>query len=103
MTGLAFVGLSMGVGLGVLLVVQGIRGKEILPANGNATLPTLRAKARWIAAAVLASILVLAATGWPVAAVAAAFAVMLASAQSCLLYTSPSPRDATLSRMPSSA
>ena len=24
-------------------------------------------------------------------------------AQSCLLYTSPSPRDATLSRMPSSA
>ena len=25
------------------------------------------------------------------------------SAQSCLLYTSPSPRDATLSRMPSSA
>ena len=26
-----------------------------------------------------------------------------ASAESCLLYTSPSPRDATLSRMPSSA
>ena len=26
-----------------------------------------------------------------------------ASAQACLLYTSPSPRDATLSRMPSSA
>ena len=25
------------------------------------------------------------------------------SAKSCLLYTSPSPRDATLSRMPSSA
>ena len=28
---------------------------------------------------------------------------MLAEFQSCLLYTSPSPRDATLSRMPSSA
>ena len=27
----------------------------------------------------------------------------IASAKSCLLYTSPSPRDATLSRMPSSA
>ena len=27
----------------------------------------------------------------------------IASARSCLLYTSPSPRDATLSRMPSSA
>ena len=30
-------------------------------------------------------------------------AVNLAMAQGCLLYTSPSPRDATLSRMPSSA
>ena len=29
--------------------------------------------------------------------------VMAAQALSCLLYTSPSPRDATLSRMPSSA
>ena len=28
---------------------------------------------------------------------------MLASAMSCLLYTSPSPRDSTSSRMPSSA
>ena len=28
---------------------------------------------------------------------------MLAEPSSCLLYTSPSPRDATLSRMPSSA
>ena len=27
----------------------------------------------------------------------------LASTYACLLYTSPSPRDATLSRMPSSA
>ena len=28
---------------------------------------------------------------------------MMAEAYGCLLYTSPSPRDATLSRMPSSA
>ena len=32
-----------------------------------------------------------------------AHAEMLALQKSCLLYTSPSPRDATLSRMPSSA
>ena len=31
------------------------------------------------------------------------FAAVLAGQNICLLYTSPSPRDATLSRMPSSA
>ena len=31
------------------------------------------------------------------------FALILGALGSCLLYTSPSPRDATLSRMPSSA
>ena len=31
------------------------------------------------------------------------FAMLEAGMVSCLLYTSPSPRDATLSRMPSSA
>ena len=30
-------------------------------------------------------------------------AIYVAEANNCLLYTSPSPRDATLSRMPSSA
>ena len=30
-------------------------------------------------------------------------AIMFIGSSSCLLYTSPSPRDATLSRMPSSA
>ena len=34
---------------------------------------------------------------------AAAQALIAALAETCLLYTSPSPRDATLSRMPSSA
>ena len=33
----------------------------------------------------------------------AGWVVLLASTMGCLLYTSPSPRDATLSRMPSSA
>ena len=32
-----------------------------------------------------------------------AIAIGTASSKDCLLYTSPSPRDATLSRMPSSA
>ena len=32
-----------------------------------------------------------------------AAAILLGEAEDCLLYTSPSPRDATLSRMPSSA
>jgi len=30
-------------------------------------------------------------------------ALVIAQVEACLLYTSPSPRDATLSRMPSSA
>ena len=34
---------------------------------------------------------------------AVTMALGLALSQTCLLYTSPSPRDATLSRMPSSA
>ena len=36
-------------------------------------------------------------------AVAGETARLIADIRSCLLYTSPSPRDATLSRMPSSA
>ena len=32
-----------------------------------------------------------------------AFSIIEAALKNCLLYTSPSPRDATLSRMPSSA
>ena len=36
-------------------------------------------------------------------AVASQITVSIAVSNSCLLYTSPSPRDATLSRMPSSA
>ena len=36
-------------------------------------------------------------------ALAAWTGILLDQSHSCLLYTSPSPRDATLSRMPSSA
>ena len=32
-----------------------------------------------------------------------AYSLSVITARACLLYTSPSPRDATLSRMPSSA
>ena len=38
-----------------------------------------------------------------IASIIGIFIVKLQSAKACLLYTSPSPRDATLSRMPSSA
>ena len=79
MTALAFIALSMGVGLGVLLVIQGIRGKRILPETGAKSLATLRAKAPWIAGAGLTAIVVLAATGWPVAAVAVGLGVIAVS------------------------
>ena len=39
----------------------------------------------------------------PILALAAAIAIAGGLIGTCLLYTSPSPRDATLSRMPSSA
>jgi len=41
--------------------------------------------------------------GVPILARLVYILVGLAAAYACLLYTSPSPRDATLSRMPSSA
>ena len=40
---------------------------------------------------------------WQVQQLIQAAALLLRSPATCLLYTSPSPRDATLSRMPSSA
>ena len=43
------------------------------------------------------------ASGEPQAYNADAYATMAQMGWACLLYTSPSPRDATLSRMPSSA
>ena len=79
MTALAFIALSMGIGLGVLLVIQGIRGKRILPDTGAKSMATLRAKAPWIAGAGLTAIVVLAATGWPVAAVAGGLGVVAVS------------------------
>ena len=41
--------------------------------------------------------------GVVVVVVVAVVAVVVVAVVACLLYTSPSPRDATLSRMPSSA
>ncbi len=79
MTSLAFVAVSMGVGLGILLVVQGIRGKQILPDSSPTQRETLRTRAAWIAGAGLAAIVTLAATGWPAASAAAAIGVLVAS------------------------
>ena len=42
-------------------------------------------------------------TNWPVGDANPSFVIVNLDMQRCLLYTSPSPRDATLSRMPSSA
>ena len=43
------------------------------------------------------------ALGWTGAPVVSSYGACASGTQACLLYTSPSPRDATLSRMPSSA
>ena len=71
-----------------------------------ATLKCLGAPARLIFRTYLLQVMLIAGTGViagvVVAAVAPIFAIDLLSSY-CLLYTSPSPRDATLSRMPSSA
>ncbi len=77
MAALLFAGLSAGVGLGVLLVIQGLRGRPILPAS----MLDLRAAASgerlvWIAGGLTASALVLVITGWPVAAAAALILVI---------------------------
>ncbi len=78
MDALIFAALSAGVGLGFLLIVQGIRGREVLPAP----VLDLRAAATgerlaWVAGAAACGAVVLAVTGWPVAA-AAAFILVVA-------------------------
>ncbi|MCB0994225.1 MAG: type II secretion system F family protein [Acidimicrobiales bacterium] len=77
MAAFVFAALSAGVGLGVLLIVQGVRGREVLPP----AVIDLRGLARsghlpWIAGAAAVGLVVLAITGWPVAA-AAGFALVV--------------------------
>ena len=77
MTTLTFVALSAGVGLGVLLIVQGIRGCPVLPdmrtRSDNAELERIVA---FVSVAAVAAATILAITGWPVAA-AATFAAVI--------------------------
>ncbi|MEZ5230275.1 MAG: type II secretion system F family protein [Acidimicrobiales bacterium] len=77
MAAFVFAALSAGVGIGVLLIVQGLRGREVLPP----AVIDFRGFARsgrlpWIAGAGAVGLVVLAITGWPVAA-AAGFALVV--------------------------
>lgn len=59
-----------GIGLGVLLLIAGIRGRQILP-DLRTLFPTatkVETAAAWIAAAAVGGVAVYALTGWPVAA-----------------------------------
>ena len=76
------------------------------------TKPTAAQKGAWTSIADGANTLVIAPTGsgktlaaflWALDRLAAERAAEPRRTGTCLLYTSPSPRDATLSRMPSSA
>lgn len=66
MNTVAMAGLCAGVGLGILLILQGIRGKRILP-SASAILPDGTSTAvatAWFAGAVIAGLVVLVATRW---------------------------------------
>lgn len=71
MGSLVFAALSAGMGLGVLLVVQGIRGRQVLP-DSTVDLRTIATGPHlaWGAGAVVFAAVILAVTGWPVAAAA---------------------------------
>ena len=72
MAALTFAALCSGLGLGMLLIVQGIRGRRVLPDfSPLADRATAERAFTWLAAASIAALVILAITGWPVAAVAA--------------------------------
>jgi len=76
MATLTFAAICAAIGLGVLLVIQGIRGRRVLPdlkLSDDARTDRLVA---WGAGALVAALVILALTGWPVAA-AATFAAAL--------------------------
>lgn len=80
MTALVGVALGAVVGIGVLLIIQGIRGRPVLPRGGDGIPAVFRSTALWgwVAAGVVAGLLVYAVTGWLVAAVAAGVLVAVA-------------------------
>lgn len=79
MAAFVFAALSAGLGLGVLLIVQGLRGREVLPPSAlgwrNAATGE---RLSWIAGAGALGVVVLVITGWPVAG-AAGFALVLSA------------------------
>ena len=71
MIALASLAIGAGVGLGVLLVVQGIRGRTILGPNTDFSIADVVTYLPWVAGAMIGALVVLSVTGWPVAAIAA--------------------------------
>lgn len=71
MIALASVAIGAGVGLGVLLVVQGIRGRTILGSSNDVSIANAATYLPWVAGAIIGALVVLSVTGWPVAAIAA--------------------------------
>lgn len=77
MATLTFVALSAGVGLGVLLIVQGIRGRSVLPdMRARSDKAELERTVAVVSVAAVAAATILAITGWPVAAAATFGAVI---------------------------
>ena len=75
MIALASVSIGAGVGLGVLLVVQGIRGRTILGPSNDVSIADVVTYLPWVAGAMIGALVVLSVTGWPVAAIAAMLGV----------------------------
>lgn len=75
MGALVFAALSAGSGLGATLIVQGMRGRQVLPASATNVHLAARGHVGWIGAAAIVAVIVLAVTGWPVAAAAGFVAV----------------------------
>ena len=79
MTALAFAAISAGIGLGFLLVVQGVRGRQVLPDRTMERATSFNGPGlAWFAGASMAALLVLSITRWPVAA-AATFGFVLSA------------------------
>lgn len=75
MGALVFAALSAGIGLGAILIVQGVRGRQVLPTSAASLHLAVRGHAGWLGAAAVVAAVVLAVTGWPVAAAAGFVAV----------------------------
>ncbi len=76
MATLTFSAICAAIGLGVLLIIQGIRGRRVLPDLKLGDGVRADRLIAWIAGALVASLVILAVTGWPVAAVATFAAVL---------------------------